>query len=260
MIEVKSLNFSYGNGAQVLKDVNLKIEKGEFFGILGPNGSGKTTFLRCLENTVEVPEGCIFINRVDVNKIERKDLAKTIATVAQETQFAFDFTVEEVVAMGRYPYMNRLEFERPEHAKITRRIMKKTKVWRFRGKVLNHLSGGEKQRVMIARALVQEPSVLLLDEPTKDLDIHYSLELMDMIKERNRREGLTVVGIFHDLDLAARYSDRVMMLKAGRPYAVGPINAVITRENISEVFGVSVKIRRGIGKTRGLHVEVLGRV
>jgi iron complex transport system ATP-binding protein len=254
-MEVEGLDFSYERERPVLRDVSFKVESGEFFGILGPNGSGKTTLVRCLERTVEIPASKVFIDGKDAVSIPRRDLARTIATVSQDISFAFEYTVEEVVSMGRYPHMKRIGFSGPEHVEITRDVMKKTRVWKMKDKVLNHLSGGEKQRVMISRALVQEPKVLILDEPTKNLDIHYSLELMDMIKEMNRKDRVTVVGVFHDLDLAARYSDRLLMLKGGKVHASGKAERVLTENNISKVYGVEVKVNKG----KHLHVEVLGR-
>lgn len=256
MIEVKDLSFSYEREMPVLRDVSLKIRSGEFFGILGPNGSGKTTLLRCLERTVDVPQNRVFIDGRDSVSIPRRKLAQTIATVSQETSFAFDFTVEEVVSMGRYPHMKRFGFASPKHFGIIQDVMKRTRVWKMRDKILNQLSGGEKQRVMVSQALVQEPKVLLLDEPTKNLDIHYSLELMDLTKEMNVEDGVTVIGVFHDLDLAARYSDRMLILKDGAIHSMGGPDSVITESNISQVYGVEVKVKRG----RHLHVEVLGRV
>jgi len=255
IITVNDLNFSY-NGKPVLKGVNLEVKEGEFLGILGPNGSGKTTLLKCLNRSLKVPRQKVTVQGKDVKDISRKELARTYAVVEQEVTFGFDFTVEEVVSMGRYPHLGRFEFESPSHRAIVRRSMKYTEVYSLRKKPITKISGGEKQRVMIAMALAQEPKILLLDEPTKNLDIGHTLDILDLIRKRNRKEGATVVAVLHDLSLAARYCDRVVLLDEGHVYAAGKAVKVLSPGNIARVFGVEAEVRE-VGP--GLSLRILGR-
>lgn len=255
IITVKDLYFSY-NGKAVLKGVDLEVEEGEFLGILGPNGSGKTTLLKCLNRSLNVPRGKVTVHGKDVRDISRKELARTYAVVEQEVTFGFDFTVEEVVSMGRYPHLGRFEFESPAHGAIVRKAMKYTEVYSLRQKPITKISGGEKQRVMIAMALAQEPRILLLDEPTKNLDIGHTLDILDLIGKNNRSRGVTVVAVLHDLNLAARYCSRVLLLDQGRIFAIGRVRDVLSPRNIARIFGVNAVVQEGGGQ---LGLRILGR-
>ncbi len=255
VVEVNGLDFSY-NGKPVLRQIGLDIRDGEFLGILGPNGSGKTTLLKCLNRSLKVPRGRVKVRGRDVNDISRRELAQTFAVVAQEAVYGFDFTVQEVVSMGRYPHLGRFEFESPAHRSIVEKAMKYTKVFKLRSKPVTRISGGEKQRVMIAQALAQEPRVLLLDEPTKNLDIGHELDVLDLIKKKNKDGDVTVIAVLHDLNLAARYCDRIALLKEGKIFDIGGAGKVLSPRNIKEVFGVKVVADRDGG---GHCLRVLGR-
>jgi iron complex transport system ATP-binding protein len=241
MIEARGLRFSY-NGKPVLTDVDLRISKGEVVGIVGPNGSGKSTLLKCLDGTLRSPPGTVFVEGRDIRGIGRSELARTVSTVAQETGFDFEYTVLEVVSMGRYPHLGMFEFESPSHASVVRQALKYVRAWHLRDKPITRISGGEKQRVLIAQALAQEPRVLLLDEPTKDLDIRHALDVMGLVKTRSRKNGLTVAAVLHDLDLVLRYCTKCVLLKKGRVQAFGPPRRVITPGNVQAAFGVRVSI------------------
>lgn len=254
MISVKGLFFRYPGGEEVLKAVNLEAEKGTCLGIVGPNGGGKTTLLKCLSRAVDTPAGTVYLDGKDVADIPRREIARKIAVVPQDSSFGFDFTAQEVVAMGRYPHLGRFEFESPRSAQIVRKAMDRTKTWLLRNKPVNQLSGGERQRVIIARALAQEPKVLLLDEPTKDLDIRHSLDILNLIERMNREEKITVIGVFHDLNLCARYCKKVVILKDGRVLAQGDTAKVLTPANIRRAFGVRTEVTDIGGRMR---VDVL---
>jgi iron complex transport system ATP-binding protein len=254
MISVKGLSFRYPGGEEVLKDVSIGAEKGGCLGIVGPNGSGKTTLLKCLSRAVDTPPGAVFLDGVDVAHIPRREIARKIAVVPQDSSFGFDFTAQEVVAMGRYPHLGRFEFESPRSAEIVRMAMDRTKTWLLRDHPVNQLSGGERQRVIIARALAQEPKVLLLDEPTKDLDIRHSLDILNLIERMNKQQNITVIGVFHDLNLCARYCKKVAILKDGRVLAQGETRHVLTSANIRKAFGVRTEVINTGGKMR---VDVL---
>lgn len=253
MIRVKNLQFAY-NGKPVLTNISLGVDEGEFFGILGPNGSGKTTLLKCIDRTLDVSPKHVWIDNRDATELKRRAIARTIATVPQEVSYAFDFTAEEVVSMGRYPYLGRFEFESPAHKKIVKQAMKFTETWKFRNKPINNLSGGEKQRVIIAQAFAQEAQILLLDEPTKNLDIRHTFDILDLIKKKNTDLGLTVAAVFHDLNIAARYCDRVALLKDGEIFKMGPTWEVLNKRTIEKVFNVKVSIE-GEGEP---YIRILG--
>jgi iron complex transport system ATP-binding protein len=245
VISVKGLEFSYQKGKPVIRGVDLAVKNGEFLGICGPNGCGKSTLLKCLDRTLDVSKGRVMLSGTDIRKMKRRDVARTISVVPQESNFGFDFTALEVVSMGRYPHLGLFEFEDPKSREIIKRSMEYTKTWQLRDRPITVLSGGEKQRVMIAQALAQEPRILMLDEPTKDLDIRHSLDILELIKKKNRREGLTVIGVFHDLNMCARFCDSVVLMKKGRIVARGPVGEVLSERNIKKVFGVTTRVKRG---------------
>jgi iron complex transport system ATP-binding protein len=224
--------------------VDLVVKKGEFLGICGPNGSGKSTLLKCLDRTLDVKKGRVLLNGLDIREMSRRAVAQTISVVPQESNFGFDFTALEVVSMGRYPHLGMFEFEDPRNREIIKRSMEYTKTWSLRDRPITVLSGGEKQRVMIAQALAQEPKILILDEPTKDLDIRHSLDILELIKKKNKTEGLTVIGVFHDLNMCARFCTRVVLMKNGRIVARGSVGDVMSEQNIEKVFGVTTRVRR----------------
>jgi len=245
LISVRDLTFSYGDNGPVLRGVSLDIDKGDAVCILGPNGCGKTTLLRCISGALSVLRGHITLWGNDVCDLKSKQIAKRLALVPQEEMHGFDFTVEEVVSMGRYPHLGRFEFEGPSHRNAVREAMRYTGTWQMRGKPITRLSGGERQRAVIARALAQDPSVLLLDEPTKNLDLRHTYDIMDLIRDRIESRELTTLCVLHDINLASRYFDRVVLMKKGRIVTEGRPEEVITSGNIRRVFGVVARVRGG---------------
>jgi iron complex transport system ATP-binding protein len=243
MIEVNSVSFRYHED-WVLQDVSFRVEKGEFVGVIGPNGSGKTTLLKVLYRLLSPQKGEILLELVPMKRMDRIDIAKRIAVVAQETHLLFPFSVLETVLMGRSPHLGHLMFESEKDLEIAKKAMEWTKILSFSERSMDELSGGERKRVFIARALAQEPEVILLDEPTANLDIHHQMDFLDLILTLNRERGLTIVMASHDMNIASEFCDRLILLQGGRIYKIGTPHDVITKENIEKVYGCEVWIDR----------------
>jgi iron complex transport system ATP-binding protein len=239
MIEVHSVSFRYHED-WVLQDVSFRAERGEFVGVIGPNGSGKTTLLKILYRLLSPQKGEILFELVPMKKMDRADIAKRIAVVAQETHLLFPFNVLETVLMGRSPHLGHLMFESEKDLEIAKKAMEWTKVLPFSERSMDELSGGERKRVFIARALAQEPEVILLDEPTANLDIHHQMDFLELILTLNRERGLTIVMASHDMNIASEFCDRLILLRGGGIYKAGTPEEVITKENIENVYGCEV--------------------
>jgi iron complex transport system ATP-binding protein len=243
MIEVKDIVFSY-DGARVIDGVSFSVADGEFVGVIGPNGSGKTTLLKLLSKVLRVDSGSISIKGKDISRIAQREFAQTISVVPQESNVLFPFTVREIVLMGRYPHLGALAFERQNDFLIADEMMKTTDVAQFADRLITEVSGGEKQRVIIARALAQEPAVMLLDEPTALLDIRHQIDVHELLKSLNEKRRMTILCVLHDLNLAAQYCKRIIMLDRGKVAADGAPLEVLTPENISRVFGVNALVQQ----------------
>ncbi len=224
----------------VLSDIDLKVESGAFAGLVGPNGSGKTTLLRCLSRTLTPLSGTVKIGGEDIHHISARSFARDIAVVTQEITTAFDFTVMEVALMGRSPRMGRFQTESKKDREIAEYALERTGTLHLADRFATRLSGGERQRVMIARALCQMPKVMLLDEPTSFLDINFQHEIMEVVKSLNGTEGLTVLAVLHDLNLASAYCDTITMIADGSVKHHGPPEETVTENNLREVYGVDV--------------------
>jgi iron complex transport system ATP-binding protein len=239
MIEANSISYRY-LADWALQDVSFQVGKGEFIGVIGPNGSGKTTLLKVLYRLLSPQRGEVFFERVPLKKMSQRDIAKRIAVVAQETYPVFPFRVIEIVLMGRSPYLGHLMFESEKDLEIAKKAMEWTEILPISERPIDELSGGERKRVFIARALAQEPEVILLDEPTANLDIHHQIEFLDLILALNREKGLTILMASHDLNLASEFCDRLILLQKGGIFKMGSPQEVITRENIERVYGCGV--------------------
>ncbi|UCC57614.1 MAG: ATP-binding cassette domain-containing protein [Candidatus Bathyarchaeum sp.] len=257
VLTIDGIDCSYGS-VKVLEDVQFGVESGEFLGILGPNGSGKTTLLRSISRVLKPQKGTIFIGDADIYKLKTLEVAKQLAVVPQDTPVTFDFTSLEVVLMGRNPHMPRFRMESKEDLAIAKKSMELTGTWQFADRPVTELSGGEKQRVIIARALTQEPKILLLDEPTTHLDICNQLEIMDLIKQLCKTKKMLIIAVFHDFNLAARYCDSLILLKEGKIVAVGESNKTLTSENVKKVFAVDTIVKKH-PVTGQLHVIPISR-
>jgi iron complex transport system ATP-binding protein len=224
--------------------VTFSIDARELVGLLGPNGSGKTTLLKAISRALRPKVGAVYLNEEEVYQMKGREVAKSVAVVPQVGGVGFDLTALDVVLMGRHPHLGRFELEGERDLAIAREAMKMTKVWHLAERRVSELSCGERQRVMIARALAQEPKVLLLDEPTTHLDINCQLEIMDLLREICVRRGIAALAVLHDLNLASCYCDRLMLMKEGRIVAAGSVEEVLTSENVREVFGVDALVKR----------------
>ena len=251
IIKAAGVDFAYTD-EMVLQDVSFDVVPGEFLSVIGPNGSGKTTLLKLLYRHLSPRSGAIYLNKESVAKISRRKLSQKIAVVSQVPQFLFGITALELVLMGRSPHMGLLAFEGREDLKIAMEAMALTDVSQFRDRDILSLSGGELQRVVIARALAQKPQAMLLDEPTSYLDIKHQIGICQLLKKMNRDGRITIVAVFHDINLASSFSDRVMIMKDGKIQALGPPEDMITKETLESVYGCQVFVDENplIGKPR----------
>jgi iron complex transport system ATP-binding protein len=243
LLNVDGVECRYGS-VKVLDDVSLSVKGGDFVGVLGPNGSGKTTLLKSISRILKPHKGTILLNEADIYSLKSTDVAKQLAVVPQDTSIGFNFAALDIVLMGRNPHMKRFQMESEADMAIARKVMKLTNIWHLAERPINELSGGEKQRVIIARALAQEPKILLLDEPLTHLDIVNQLEIMDLVKDLCVKENLVVLAVFHDFNLAARYCTSAVMLKKGKVFSAGSLTDVMTSENIKSVFNVDAIVTK----------------
>jgi len=249
LININNLCFSFEK--EVLRNININIERGKFYTILGPNGSGKTTLLRLLSKSLHMEKGDIFIDEVALTQIKPTFLAKKMAVVPQSTEIEFDFSVQDIVLMGRTPHISRFCSESAKDIEIAMNAMKCTNTWGLRNKSINALSGGEKQRVVVARAIAQQTGIILLDEPISHLDIHHQIEIMNQLKQLNKNKNITIIMVLHDLNIAAAYGDHMILMHDGGVYKDGTPEEVLTEDIVKKVYGLEVYITKNpkTGKT-----------
>jgi iron complex transport system ATP-binding protein len=238
---MKDVSFSYRDGFS-LRHINLTVEEGEMVALIGPNGSGKTTLVRLAAGVLTPERGEVLVDGASLKSLSRREIARRIAVVPQHFHMPFAFTVGEVVMLGRTPFVRTLSGETDGDYSIAGYAMEVAGIGQFSSRTFNELSGGERQKAVLAMALAQQPRLLLLDEPTAHLDINHQVEILGLVKGLNREQGVTVVGAMHDLNLAALYFDTVVVLKGGAVFAQGSPSAVLTEATIHAVFGASVQI------------------
>jgi iron complex transport system ATP-binding protein len=240
-IHLQKVCFSREN-TPIIKEVSSRFSPGKFYGILGPNGSGKTTLLDLISGFIPPDRGQILLDKTNLAALSKKQIAQTLALVSQNYYINFPFSVEEVVMMGRHPYINR--FSHPSQIDRDRvsKIMEKTEISHLKHRRVTQLSGGEKQRCIFARALCQETPVLLLDEAFSNMDINHTLHFLGLIKEMTQKTKGTIICVLHDLNLAAAWADEIVFLKEGEITAKGKTRDVMSQENIERVFNVKSKV------------------
>ena len=240
-VHVSSLSHGYGD-TPVLTDLSFRIPTKSFFIIIGPNGSGKTTLMKVMSGTEKPRNGRLQIRGRPIGDYPRKALAKTVAYVPQIVLEDIPFTVMEVVLMGRSPHFGMLGLDREEDRQIARQAMAFTEVDHLAGRKLDQLSGGERQRVFIARAICQAPEIILLDEPTASLDLAHQVRIMDLMEKLRAEKGITVVMVSHDVNLAAMYGDRLLLLKDGKIVSEGPPEKVLTFQTLETTYGCTLLV------------------
>ena len=241
-VDARSLSFSV-EAAKLLDRVNVSAEPGQFVGLIGPNGAGKSTLLRAISNVLNYQEGSVSILGADLKSLPARAVAELLALVPQIAPYTQGFTAFELVLMGRYPHLGRFQVEGRADDRLARDAMRLTETDRFETRTIETLSGGERQRVFLARAVAQQPQVLLLDEPTSNLDILHQLKILTLVRQLVD-DGLTAIAAIHDLNLAARFCDRLVLISEGRVAADGPAKDVLTPEMIESAFGVESAIYR----------------
>ena len=239
MLEARNISVRFGD-REVLHDVSLNVRAGETIALLGPNGAGKTTLLRSLNGTVRLDMGEVLLDGKLIGDLSRREIARNIAVVAQENETKFPITVMEFVLAGRFARGAALGWETPADVDAANRALSECDLDGFGGRLMNELSGGERQRVVLARALAAETNVLLLDEPTANLDLAHQALMFKLVRGRCRDAGASAVVITHDLNLATEFADRVLLLKDGQLLASGAPDRVLNEENIRQVYGVEV--------------------
>lgn len=241
IIEVQGLSKHYGE-KHVLQDVDFAVKSGEWVGIIGPNGSGKSTLLSLLSGVDRPTSGSIQLAGQMLGTYKRRALSQMMAVLQQEALPPLGFTVREVVEMGRFPFQSWLGSESEDSGEIVDRIMEKLQLTELADHPLDRISGGQRQRTALAKLMVQSPSVVLLDEPTTYLDIHYQVQFMDIVREWQQDCGLTVVSVLHDLNLASLYCDRLVVIHGGGIAAQGTPEQIMTTELLSRIFATETTV------------------
>jgi iron complex transport system ATP-binding protein len=238
---VDNLSYAYGS-QQVLQRLSFSIAQGEIFIIIGPNGAGKTTLIKLMAGIIKRQSGVIDVLQKSIDSYSQKKLAQVLAYVPQGLPVGFPFTAEETVLLGRAPHQKVLGLASEDDLEIVRQTMTFTEVDHLARRKLDQLSGGEQQRVLIARALCQQPQVILLDEPTASLDLSHQMRIMDLMEKLKDEKGVTVVMVSHDVNLAAMYADQLLLLKAGEIVCMGTPNAVLNFETLEETYNCQLLV------------------
>ena len=239
-LKVKNIEFSY-NSTPVLENISMDLDRSEVIGIVGPNGAGKSTLIRCIDRILTPRGGTILLDENDISKMTRMEIAKEMGYVPQTTTRVFPATVFDTVLMGRRPHLGWKSSE--EDIDMVLEVLELLGIMEFAMRDFNEISGGQQQKVLIARALAQEADILLLDEPTSNLDIRHQLEVMDIMKGIVKKKGISAIVAIHDLNLASRYTDRLLMMNGGRIFASGNPESVLTVENIRRAYGVEALVK-----------------
>ena len=241
LMAAENISFTYETSL-VLKDLSVSVQKQDFIGLIGPNGSGKSTLLKIMGGVLKTDSGSIQFKNSSVSKINKKLFAQSVSWIPQDHPMVFPFKVSEIVMMGRHPYLSALAFESEEDFDIARRAMETTMTSQFSDRYFNEISGGEKQRVMIASALAQNPKMMLLDEPTSALDLKYQIQILNILKNLNVNHDMTLVIAMHDLNLASRFCNRLVLLSEGEIVRDGTPQQVLEKDILEQVYGIDIEL------------------
>lgn len=258
MLKFEDVVAAYGE-RNVLQGFSATICQGEFVGLIGPNGTGKSTLLKCLSGLLPLKSGEIVLEAKNNRDYSHRERAQMVAVVPQSFDIDYDFTVEDIVLMGRNPYLSYKVKESQQDYDIVTEAMRMTKTLAFRKRYYKNLSGGEKQRVIIARAIAQDPDIIFLDEPTSALDIHHQIEVMELIRDLNLKKSMTVVAVLHDINLASRYCNRLILMKDGQVVTDGTPQEVITEDNLKKVYEMKMFVQENklFGKPEIIPLRVI---
>ena len=249
LMKLENISFAYET-LPVLKDISLSTREQDFIGLIGPNGSGKSTLLKIMGAILKPDSGSVQFKESSLSKINKKLFAQSVSWIPQDHPMVFPFKVSEIVLMGRHPYLSPLSFESEEDFEISRRAMETTMTSQFADRYFNEISGGEKQRVMIASALAQDPEMMLLDEPTAALDLKYQIQILSILKNLNARHKMTLVMAMHDLNLASSFCNRLILLDEGQIVRDGTPEQVLKKDILEQVYGIEVDLGSHDGSIR----------
>lgn len=242
LLKMDGIKVAYGNHV-VLEDFSMHIKQGEFVGIIGPNGTGKSTLIKVITKILEAQDGVVFIGGRNNDSLTRRERAKLVSVVPQEFTIDFDFNSFDIVMMGRNPHQYGKEKNPVKDHEIVHEAMVMTNTWQFKDRMFNELSGGERQRIIIARAIAQQADLILLDEPTSHLDVHHQLEVLELVKRLNRERNTTIIAVLHDINMAARFSDRLILLSNKNVLADGPPHYVVDEKFLGKVYAMEMVVR-----------------
>lgn len=242
ILRFDNITVGYGH-REVIKDFSCTIKKGEFVSLIGPNGSGKSTLIHTVTGIVELKKGTLYLEGRDNRTLSPRERAQITAVVPQTFTANFGFKVKEIAAMGRHPFLKRMQSESEEDYRIIDRALEQTGTLHLKERKITMLSGGERQRVIISAALAQQPKLLILDEPTNHLDIQYTLEIMQLMKKLNREQNITIFAVLHDINMAARFSDRIIVLSDGRKVGDGPASEIVREDVLKPVYKIDLVVR-----------------
>ena len=254
-LKVKNVEFSYAS-VPILKDICIELAASEMLGVVGPNGAGKSTLLRCIDRILKPQRGSILLDEREIKKMSMLELAKKLGYIPQSTAQVFPATVFDTVLLGRRPHVGWRSGEKDR--KKVLKALQMLNIEKFAMRDINELSGGQQQKVFIARALTQEPDVLLFDEPTSNLDIKHQLEVMEIIKSIVREKEISAIMAIHDLNLASRYADRIIMMNGGEIFSAGDSVSVLTPESIKQVYGVEAEVNHIHGRPYIVPIRSVG--
>jgi iron complex transport system ATP-binding protein len=247
IIEGRDIRFSY-DGIEVIKDVNLSVDRGRIIGLLGANGAGKSTLLKLLTGILSTKHGKILYSGREMKYLSKREISKRIAYVPQSPAFGFPFTVSEIIKMGRAPYLGRFEFENDKDNEIAFQAMETVGITHLQDRLVSEISGGEKQLTSFARALAQEPELMVLDEPATFLDVKHKTEILRLLIKLKNERNISIIAATHDVFSGLFYFDRLVILKDGEILAEGECDRVLTDDILSKAYNIDVKVRKEDGK------------